>query len=53
MMIYKAPAVDVAQLCVFGAIEAFEQKGFNYILFKDKQDDEDDGESKRRVWRQF
>ena len=33
MMVDKAPAIGLIQVCISGAVEAFEQEGFDDVLF--------------------
>lgn len=53
MMVDKAPAIGLIQVCISGAVEAFEQEGFDDVLFYEEKDDEDDGEDEGGVGGQF
>ena len=50
-MIHKAPPIDLIQLSVSGAVEAFQQEGFDDVLLNEEEDDEDDGEREGGVGR--
>ena len=51
VMIHKASPIDLIQLCVSRAVEAFQQEGFDDVLFYEEEDDEDDGEREGGVGR--
>ncbi len=51
VMIHKAPPINLIQLCVSGAVEAFQQEGFDDVLLYEEEDDEDDGENEGGIGR--